>query len=93
MARRPRVGSSSTKELSVGDLTRTRAFLGFQNRATHPASYRYLLGSLAGHNIIDPEETLYAMRKVMHFLKKARAVPFRYWDGGGDSHLIVEMNI
>jgi len=69
-APRARPGSSSTKELSVGDLTRTRAFLGFQNRATHPASYRYLLGSLAGHNIIDPEETLYAMRKVMHFLKK-----------------------
>lgn len=52
-------------------LVQARSFLGFQRRATHPESYRYLVGTLGGgHAIIDPDQTLWAMRKVMHFLKK-----------------------
>ena len=57
-------------QIDVDDLTRARAFLGYRARNTHPESTRYLLGTLAGHSIIDPEETLYALRKVLHFLKK-----------------------
>ena len=56
---------------SSRNLVQARAFLGFNRRATHPASYRYLFGRLGGgHAIIDPDETLWAMRKVMAFLKK-----------------------
>jgi len=56
---------------SSRSLVQARAFLGFNRRATHPASYRYLLGRVGGgHAIIDPDETLWAMRKVMAFLKK-----------------------
>lgn len=56
---------------SSRNLVQARAFLGFNRRATHPASYRYLVGRLGGgHAIIDPDETLWAMRKVMAFLKK-----------------------
>lgn len=58
------------QDVNVGDLTKTRAFLGFQARATHPESFRYLLGMSGGQAIIDPEETLYSLRKVMHYLKK-----------------------
>ena len=51
---------------SSRSLVQARAFLGFNRRATHPASYRYLLGRVGGgHAIIDPDETLWAMRKVM----------------------------
>lgn len=57
-------------ELNIGDLTRARAFLGFQPRNTHQESTRYLLGTVAGHAIIDPEETLYSLRKVLQFVKK-----------------------
>ena len=50
---------------SSRSLVQARAFLGFNRRATHPASYRYLLGRVGGgHAIIDPDETLWAMRKV-----------------------------
>merc|ERR1740130_1717145 len=56
---------------SSRSLVQARAFLGFNRRATHPASDRYLLGRVGGgHAIIDPDETLWAMRKVMAFLKK-----------------------
>ena len=58
-------------KLSSKELVQARSFLGFNRRATHPESYRYLVGELGGgHAIIDPDETLWAMRKVMHFLKK-----------------------
>jgi hypothetical protein len=41
----------------------TRAFLGYEARVTHPTNYRYLLGSLGGHAIIDPEATMLSLRK------------------------------
>jgi ribosomal protein S2 len=62
--------SPSEPRLGVHDLTEARAFLGFEARTTHPTAYRYLLGTVAGHAIIDPEETLYALRRVLHFLKR-----------------------
>ncbi|EOD18191.1 30S ribosomal protein S2 [Emiliania huxleyi CCMP1516] len=48
----------------------TRAFLGYEQRVTHPANYRYLLGFLSGHAIIDPEKTLLSLRRVLSLLKK-----------------------
>ena len=56
---------------SSRQLVQARSFLGFNRRATHPSSFHYLLGRVGGgHAIIDPDETLWAMRKVMAFLKK-----------------------
>mmetsp|Transcript_17671 Transcript_17671/g.37364 ORF Transcript_17671/g.37364 Transcript_17671/m.37364 type:complete len:324 (-) Transcript_17671:40-1011(-) len=57
-------------DVSIGDLIRARSYLGFKKRATHPESFRYLLGTLHGNAIIDPEHTLYSLRRVLHFLKK-----------------------
>ena len=56
------------------DLHATNSFLGFSMRATHPAAYRHLVGHVSGHAIIDPEETLLAMRKALNVLKKVRAL-------------------
>jgi len=58
-------------KLGTRSLVKAKSFLGYNQRASHPESYRYLLGTLGGgHTIIDPDETLWAMRKVMQFLKK-----------------------
>ena len=58
-------------KVSSRQLVQARSFLGFNRRATHPSSFHYLLGRMGGgHAIIDPDETLWAMRKVMAFLKK-----------------------
>lgn len=58
-------------KISSESLVQARSFLGFNRRSTHPESYRYLIGRLGGgHAIIDPDQTLWAMRKVMAFLKK-----------------------
>ena len=46
------------------------SFLGFSSRRTHPSAYNYLLGSAGGQAIIDPEQTLIAIRRVLHILKK-----------------------
>ena len=46
------------------------AFLGFSSRRTHPAAYNYLLGTAGGQAIINPEETLVALRRVLHLIKK-----------------------
>jgi len=62
--------SDGTREMDVNDLMRTRAFLGYEARMTHPENYRYLLGSLAGHAIIDPEQTMLSLRRVLALLKK-----------------------
>jgi len=56
--------------MDTRDLMHTRAFLGYEARVTHPANYRYLLGSLGGHAIIDPEATMLSLRKVLGLLKK-----------------------
>lgn len=61
------------KELQLGtrSLVKAQSFLGYHQRSSHPESYRYLLGTVGGgHAVIDPDETLWAMRKVMEFLKK-----------------------
>ncbi|KAL1519220.1 hypothetical protein AB1Y20_003479 [Prymnesium parvum] len=52
------------------DLQEATSFLGFTLKATHPSSYRSLLGHVGGHTVIDPEETLLAMRKCINLLKK-----------------------
>ena len=46
------------------------SFLGFSSRRTHPAAYNYLLGTAGGQAIINPEETLVALRRVLHLIKK-----------------------
>ena len=51
-------------------LQHQNAFLGFSSRRMHPAAYNYLLGTAGGQAIINPEETLVAMRRVLHLLKK-----------------------
>jgi hypothetical protein len=71
---------------SSRSLVQARAFLGFNRRATHPASYRYLLGRVGGgHAIIDPDETLWAMRKVMACLESVDPNPGPSPDPGPDS--------
>lgn len=60
----------SKKGLDAVDLMKMNSYLGFSLRATHPSSYRSLLGHVAGHTMIDPEETLLAMRKSLNLLKK-----------------------
>jgi len=57
-------------QLDPIDLQRMNSFLGFSLRASHPSSYRSLLGHVSGHTMIDPEETLLAMRKSLNLLKK-----------------------
>ena len=52
------------------DLQKANSFLGFSLRSTHPASYRNLLGHVGGQTMIDPEETLFAMRRALALLKK-----------------------
>ena len=70
--------------LDAVDLQKMNSFLGFSLKATHPSSYRSLLGHTSGHTMIDPEETLLAMRKSLNLLKK---VTFR-----GGRTLIVSTN-
>ena len=53
-------------------LQHQNSFLGFSLKSTHPAAYRHLIGHVNGHSIIDPEETLLAMRKSLNFLKKVK---------------------
>ena len=61
---------------SSHQLVQARSFLGFNRRATHPSSFRYLLGRVGGgHAIIDPDETLWAMRKVAAWLATAEPSP------------------
>jgi|Transcript_22171 ribosomal protein S2 len=62
--------SDGGRTLTTRDLMATRAFLGYEQRVTHPANYRYLLGFLSGHAIIDPEKTLLSLRRVLSLLKK-----------------------
>lgn len=66
----PRRSVGGGREMDTRDLMHTRAFLGYEARVTHPANYRYLLGSLGGHAIIDPEATMLSLRK-------ARSRPMR----------------
>ena len=54
------------------ELQHLNAFLGFSSARTHPSAYNYLLGSAGGQAIIDPEETLVAMRRTLHLLKQVR---------------------
>jgi len=51
-------------------LQHQQSFLGFSSARTHPSAYNYLLGTAGGQAIIDPEETLVAMRRVLHVVKK-----------------------
>jgi len=46
------------------------SFLGFSSARTHPSAYHYLLGSAGGQAIINPEETLVALRRTLNVLKK-----------------------
>ena len=46
------------------------SFLGFSSARTHTNAYNYLLGTAGGQAIINPEETLVAIRRVLHILKK-----------------------
>ena len=46
------------------------SFLGFSSARTHTNAYSYLLGTAGGQAIINPEETLVAIRRVLHILKK-----------------------
>jgi len=52
------------------ELQALNAFLGFSSARTHPSAYNYLLGSAGGQAIINPEDTLTAMRRSLHVLKK-----------------------
>lgn len=46
------------------------SFLGFSSRRTHPSGYNYLLGFSGGQAIINPEETLFSLRRVLNIVKK-----------------------
>ena len=52
------------------ELLHLNTFLGFSSRRSHPSAFNYLLGNAGGQAIIDPEETLVAMRRTLHVLKK-----------------------
>ena len=52
------------------ELQHLNAFLGFSTQRTHPTAYNYLLGAAGGQTIIDPEETLTALRRSMQVLKQ-----------------------
>lgn len=56
--------------LDVHELQQQNSFLGFSSNATHPSMYNYLLGSAGGQAIIDPEQTMLALRRVLALLKK-----------------------
>ena len=61
------------KMLKFGDpyqLQHLNAFLGFSSARTHPSAYNYLLGQAGGQAIINPEDTLTAMRRALHVVKK-----------------------
>jgi len=52
------------------ELQNMNVFLGFSSARSHPSAFNYLLGSAGGQAIINPEETLVAMRRVLHIVKK-----------------------
>jgi small subunit ribosomal protein S2 len=56
------------------ELQHLNSFLGFSSKRTHPSAFNYLLGAAGGQAIIDPEETLTAMRRTMQLIK---SVSFR----------------
>ena len=59
---------------SVYELQHLNSFLGFSSKRTHPSAFNYLLGDAGGQAIINPEDTLVAMRSTLHILK---SVSFR----------------
>ena len=73
---RPALGQYSRKILRQAkgtnpyDLVQMQSFMGFSSRRTHPTAYNYLLGYSGGQAIIDPEETLTAMRRAVQLLKR-----------------------
>lgn len=66
----PRKRAVRKHHFSVHHLQQTHSFIGFSSRTAHPSVYNYLLGQAGGQAILDPEQTMLSLRRVLHLLKK-----------------------
>jgi len=62
--------NAAAPRTSPHTLQHLNAFLGFSSARTHPTAFNYLLGSAGGQAIINPEETLVALRRTLSLLKQ-----------------------